>query len=246
MPDAFTRLGGSQYVNSPAVGRYADYVVPGAPPAGRRTRYPESLRPGAASWRAESSGGFGALHLGDGATPGRLPAPCASISGDCGFEACFGGEILAAMRGLVAHDMDPSSFLEAFASDPSLSGDDHAVLLVLAMSAAYSPNPATPLGYDLPMDLETGERVMEVWERWLAFDPIVAAPRHADALRSLELLHLECGLRDEFHLQWGLRVLLRTLRDLDVPFDHEEHPKGHMDINERYAPLMSKLARVLG
>ena len=36
-----------------------------------------------------------------------------------------------------------------------MGGDDHAVVNLLAMSAAYSPDPARPLGVALPFDLAT-------------------------------------------------------------------------------------------
>lgn len=239
LPDCFTRFGGSQYVNSPAVGRYADHVTGELLPLVEE-RHPTTGRRGVAG---KSSGGFGALHL-TMHHPGLFQA-CASISGDCAFEALFPGEFLACLRGLVAHDMDPARFLAAFADEPELAGDAHAVINVLAMAACYSPAPESPLGFDLPFDLETGELVPEVWARWLAFDPLVAAAAHADALRGLELLHLECGLADEFHLQWGARRLSRELKRLDIEHAHEEHPGGHRGIDHRYGPVLARMASVL-
>jgi enterochelin esterase family protein len=153
--------------------------------------------------------------------------------------------MLACLRGLVPHGGDPARFLEAFLEKPDLSGDGHAVINVLAMSAAYSPNPQSPLGFDLPMDLRTGELVPEVWERWLAFDPLRACERQRDALASLELLHLECGLRDEFHLQWGLRRLVARLRELGVACHHEEHEGGHFGTDGRFGLLFPKLIAAL-
>ena len=78
---------------------------------------------------------------------------------------------------------------------------------VIRATLVADPNPDDPLGFDLPTDLRTGARVDEVWSKWLAFDPLHAVEHHVDALRSLELLHLECGTRDEYNLQFGLRVL---------------------------------------
>jgi enterochelin esterase family protein len=240
LPDCFTRLGGSQYLNSPAVGRYEDHVVLELVPLVDE-RYP--VLAGARAVMGKSSGGFGALRL--AMRHPDLFAACASISGDCDFELAYGGEILACLRGLVAHEMSPARFLERFLERPELDGDAHAVLNVIAMSACYSPAPGSPLGFDLPMDLETGERRPEVWRRWLEHDPLVAVERHADALRGLRLLHLECGLADEFHLQWGLRRLVRRLRELGVPCEHEEHPGGHRGIDHRYVLVFAKLAAAL-
>jgi enterochelin esterase family protein len=237
LPDCWTRLGGSQYLDSTATGRYETHLVDELVPLVDELYPTLEERRGAIG---KSSGGYGALRL--GMRHADLFPAIASISGDCCFEYAFAHELLACLRGLVPHEMDPERFLAAFAQNPRLDGAGHAVLNVLAMSACYSPNPESPLGFDLPVDLETGARRADVWARWLAHDPVEMARAHADALRSLELLHLECGLRDEFHLQWGLRVLSKTLLDLGVPHHHEEHDAGHMDIDHRYGPLLAKLA----
>jgi len=240
LPDCFTRLGGSQYVNSAAVGRYEDHVADELVPfvAARFPHAPE--RRGVAG---KSSGGFGAVHL-CLQRPG-LFAACGSISGDVGFEAAYGHELLACLRGLVPHDGDPARFLAAFAEDPTLEGDGHAVISVLAMSACYAPNPQSPLGFDLPMDLHTGERRADVWARWLAFDPLERVAAGADALKRLAFLHLECGLKDEYHLQWGLRRMARKLAEHGVPYSHEEHPGGHFGLDARYLPLFGRMAACL-
>lgn len=240
-PDCFTKLGGSQYVNSSAVGAYEDHFVNELVP------FIDKHLPTLAGRRAiagKSSGGFGALHL-CMRHPGLFQA-CASISGDCHFEYSLGSEFLAALRGLVPYDMQPARFLEGFYANPVLRGDAHAVLNVLAMAACYSPNPNSELGFDLPFDLETGERIQSVWDRWLAFDPVVACESGAQGLRDLELLHLECGLADEFHLQWGLRILTRKLSRLGIEHEHVEHEGGHMSIDHRVLEVLPKLARALG
>ena len=120
-------------------------------------------------------------------------------------------------------------------------------LNILGMAAAYSPDPAaTPFGIELPCDLETGAFRPEVWERWLALDPIVMLDRHADALRWLALLHLDCGIRDEWHLHLGMRMLARRLKALGIRHEVEEFDDGHMNIQYRYDVSLPKLARALG
>jgi Putative esterase len=240
IPDAFTRYGGSQYVNSSAVGRYEDYV------ADELVRWVDEHYPTLSGRRAivgKSSGGFGALHLGM-RHPEVFPV-VGSLSGDCHFEYGYAGDFLNALRGLGAHGGDPAEFLAAFDTSHDLSGDGHAVINTLAMAACYSPNPGSALGFDLPFDLGTGARVPEVWQRWLAFDPVVACEKHAEALRSLDLLVLEAGTRDEFHLQFGLRVLTERLRELDIPFEHTEFEGGHFGLNGRYPALLARLVAAL-
>lgn len=240
LPDAFTRLGGSQYVNSAAVGRYEDYLADELVPF-VEARYP--VLPGRRAVVGKSSGGFGALHL-SLRRPG-LFAAAASISGDCAFEYAYASEFLAAARGLLAHGSDPAAFLRAFEQVPELGGDGHAVLNLLAMSACYSPAPGTALGFELPIDPSTGERVEAVWERWLAFDPLRRVASEGAAWRTLELLHLEAGRRDEFHLQFALRLLVRELERHGIPHRHVEFNGGHFGLDGRYLAVLPTVIATL-
>jgi enterochelin esterase family protein len=239
VPDGFTKLGGGQYVASSYFGDHETYV------ARELVDFVDATYPtnGRRAICGKSSGGFGALHLAM-RHPRTFPV-CASISGDCCFEFGYAPEHLVAVRALERHGRDPRRFLEAFLEDPKLDTEGHAALNLIAMSACYSPNPASPLGFDLPVDLATGERIDAVWRRWLAFDPLEDCARHADNLKRLELLHLEAGRFDEFHLQLGLRLLVRKLVALGVPFEHEEHDGGHFDLDRRYDVVLPKLIRAL-
>src|ERR1700722_9147565 len=59
LPDCFTRLGGSQYVNSPAQGRYLDYLCDELVPAVDREL--ATLGDGGRAVAGKSSGGIGAV-----------------------------------------------------------------------------------------------------------------------------------------------------------------------------------------
>jgi enterochelin esterase family protein len=240
LPDCFTRYGGSQYVDSAWLGPYERHLVEELVPYVDE-HYP--TRRGRRAVIGKSSGGFGALRL--GMRHAELFGAVASISGDCCFEYSLRPDLLVCLRGLVPYGGDPARFLAEFFRAPDLTGDNHAVINVLAMAAAYSPAPASALGFELPFDLATGELVPAVWERWLAFDPLHAVEHHVAALKSLDLLHLECGLRDEFHLQWGLRRLVRKLAEHGVPFSHEEHDGGHFGLDARYLPLLGRMTASL-
>lgn len=241
MPDCWTRLGGSQFVDSACLGNYESYLINEIVPR-VRAEHDVADRFGVCG---KSSGGFGAMRL-SMRHPETFGA-AASISGDVNFELGYGAEFPAALRGLVDHDMDPLRFLDAYLAKPVLKGDDHAVLNTLAMAACYSPAD-NELGFDLPFDLATCTRIDEVWQRWRAFDPLVMIEdaQHQSNWKQIALLHLECGLKDQFHLQWGLRLLANRLTELKIPHDHIEHPGSHFDINDRYPPAIDKLARALG
>ncbi len=63
--------------------------------------------------------------------------------------------------------------------------------------------------------------------------------------RALKLLWVECGLADEFHLQWGARRLSSILGEHDIAHTHVEHPAGHRGIDERYGEVVAALAGAL-
>lgn len=240
MPNCFTRMGGSQYVNSSFMGRYEDHVVRELVPFVDQ-HYPTIG--GRRGVIGKSSGGFGAMRL-SMLHPEAFCA-AASISGDCHFEFGYAAEFLVALRGLEKSGGDPATFLESFYREPKLDGDGHAVINMLAMSACYSPNADSALGFDLPIDLHTGLRREDVWQRWLEFDPVRMIERHASGWRSLDWLHLECGKRDEFHLQFGLRILRERLLALEIPHEYEEFDGGHFGIDDRYVKLLPQMIDAL-
>lgn len=242
MPDCFTHLGGSQYVNSPALGRYEDYLVDELVPfvdARFRTRAEAAHR----GVMGKSSGGFGALSL--GMKHPDVFAGVACHSGDMAFDLCYRVDFGPALRGLrKAGGIEP--WLTRFrACRRKRSGDVH-VLNILAMSATYSPNVGAPPAYcDLPFDLETGALDANVWKRWLAFDPVRLADRYADHLRRLRLLYLDCGTEDEFFLDLGARQLVERLQWLGIPHEHEEFEDGHMSIPYRNDVSLARLTAAL-
>lgn len=240
LPDAFTKYGGSQYVDSGYLGPYARYV------ALELTAFAEQHAPARPDRRGvvgKSSGGFGALHL-SMRHPGVFLA-AASISGDAGFEGCHAPAFWEFARALVPYGGDARRFLADFMLTHDLSGDRFGAMNTIAMAACFSPNPASPIGCDLPVDASTGVRDEDVWRRWLEFDPIVACVTYATALRALKFLHIECGLRDEYNIQFGTRRLAAKLRELGIAHTHEEHPGSHRGIQNRYLEVLPRLIGAL-
>jgi pimeloyl-ACP methyl ester carboxylesterase len=231
-PDGFTGLGGSQWTNSAALGRYQDYVADDVRALAERELGTLAARE-ARAVVGKSSGGYGALRLGRDRP--EVFAHLACHAGDAGFEWCYGPDLPRAAAALLG--TDPATWLAGAirrARETRLAGGDHPVLNVLAMSAAYSPDPAAPLGLALPFELPSGRPRPEVWARWLAEDPVHYVPRALAAYRSLATLFLDCGTRDEFNLRWGARQVAEALRQGEVPVVHEEFEDGHMGINYRY------------
>lgn len=240
IPDAFTRWGGSQYVNSGALGRYEDYVCDELVPFVEE-RFRAS---GSRGVFGKSSGGYGALRLAM-RRPGLFSA-CACHSGDMAFALCYLPDF-ARCAARIAKAGSIERWVEQFERCEKKPGADHPAINTLAMAAAYSPEPGKPFGFALPFDLATGELIPAVWERWLAHDPVrmIEEPRHAAGLRALRTLFLDCGTDDEFQLHLGLRLFRRGLERLGIPHEVEEFPDDHRSISYRYDVSIPKLARAL-
>jgi len=242
-PDCFTRLGGSQYVNSAATGRYEDYLCDELVPFVDR-----SLRtipaPEARGVFGKSSGGYGALRLAM-VRPGLFGA-AACHSGDMAFALCYQpGFARTAARLAKAGSLE--AWFEAFEAQEKKRSADHDAINTLAMAACYSPAPDLPLGLALPFDLESGEIRPDVWARWREHDPVemVRRPSCAAALRGLRLLFLDCGSDDEYQLHLGLRLFRKRCAELGVPCEAEEFPDDHRSLSYRYEVSIPKLARAL-
>lgn len=243
-PDCFTYLGGNQYLNSPAVGRYADYLFDElAPFIEGRYRVRAGVEGRAAF--GKSSGGFGALYLAM-TRPGSWGA-VANHAGDAGFDLCYGSDLPAVATTLAAHDGDIGRFLESFWGEGRVKGDDIGALMAIAMAASYDPDPERPDRITLPIDLHTGERDEQRWSRWLAHDPVELAGREecVENLRALRGLWLDCGRQDQFHIQYGTRRLASRLRQAGVDHVHEEFDGTHSGIDYRYDHSLPFLYRAL-
>jgi S-formylglutathione hydrolase FrmB len=241
--DAWTSVGGSQFLDSPGTGRYHTYLCDEVVPfvdAGYRTLAAAAHR----GIAGKSSGGYGAM-----VTPMLRPdlfGGLASHAGDALFELCYlpdFGEAARALRDDYEGSFD--RFWADFRSRPAFSrGSDHVLLNTWAMAACYSAREDG--GIDLPFEPETGRLRDDVWERWLAWDPVRMAPHHADALRGLRAVYLDAGKRDEFFLDLGAEAFRRELEALGVAEVRCELFDGrHGGIEYRYPLALGHLAERL-
>ncbi len=242
MADGFTKFGGSQYLNSEATGRYEDFVVSELV-AHTDRRFRTLASPAHRGIVGKSSGGYGALVLAM-----RHPdvfGAAASHSGDMYFEVCYQSDFWKFCNIVARHGgVDP--FLQAFLEMPKKTNDAITAVNIAAMAMAYSPNPARPpWHFDLPFDPDTGEMDEAVWARWLAWDPVRMAARHAEALRSLRLLYFECGSRDQYNLHLGARLFHRRIEALGIRHEYQEFDDDHTGINYRYVESLRRLCEVL-
>ena len=115
----------------------------------------------------------------------------------------------------------------------------------LCMAASYDPDPDTPLGFRLPCNLETGERIERRWQRWLANDPINLVDRYASNLKTLAGIYIDCGWRDQFHIHYGTRLLSQRLSAAGVAHRYEEFDDDHSDVDYRMDVSLPFLYRAL-
>ena len=238
LPDCFTYYGGSQYVNSSATGNYEDYLteeIVSFVDENFRTIKNKNSR----AVMGKSSGGYGALVMAMRHAD-KFGLVC-STSGDAYFEFCYFPGIAEGFRAMKG---DAKSFMEKIWRETERKGkDDFAALNTIGMSVCYSPNEKSELGFDLPFDLETGEIRLDVWAQWLEHDPVRLVEKSVENLKSLKLLFIDAGTRDEFHLDLGAKILCRRLNDFDIPHIHEEFDDGHFNIGYRQNRSLELISR---
>jgi len=242
-PDCFTRWGGSQYVNSAALGPYEDYLCDELVPFVDAELDTLGTREGRGVF-GKSSGGYGALRM--AMRRPRTFAAAACHSGDLAFALCYApGFARTAAR--IAKAGSVEKWVEEFEKTEKKHARDFDAINTFAMAAAYSPDPDRPFGVGLPFDLENGEILPDVWRAWKRHDPVemVRNREHAEALRSLRLLYLDCGSEDEYQLHLGMRLFCRRCEEAGIPHEAQEFPDDHRSISYRYDVSIPKLLAAL-
>ncbi|HTZ61111.1 MAG TPA: alpha/beta hydrolase-fold protein [Thermoplasmata archaeon] len=243
-PDCITSLGGSQYLNSTATGRYEDYVVEEIVPWVQ-----QNYGTGPTAILGTSSGGYGAVVLAL-RHPEMFPA-IGSNAGDAYFEYCYPTDFPATFREL-RKDGGPEAFLRKVFARPigrfTPQNSAAQAMSILAYASCYSPIESEPGRFELPFDLETGALRDDVWSRWLAWDPVrmLELPRYAEAARRLRYVYVDGGTRDEFGLDVSARILAAAIRKQGAPVEHEEFEGGHFDKGPRYDVMIPRLLKALG
>ena len=238
--DCWTSLGGSQFLDSPGTGRYHTYLCDEVVPwvdARYRTRDEAAAR----GIAGKSSGGYGAM-----VTPMLRPdlfGGLATHAGDALFEMCYLPDFPKSVRSL--RDLYGGSFerfWEDFRSRPAFSKpSDHTLLNDWCMAACYSADDDGTV--NLPYDTATGELNPDVWQRWLAWDPVRMVGLRADAVRSLKSIYIDAGNRDDAFLDLGAEAYRRALEAVGVTdYAFELFDATHMGIEYRYPLGVAYLA----
>ena len=240
--DAWTAYGGSQFVDSPGTGRYHSYLCDEVVPwvdAHYRTLAAARHR----GIQGKSSGGFGAL-----ITPMLRPdlfGGLASHAGDSLYELCYLKEFGDCVRFLREYGGDIWKWWADFTTRTAFTKKaDQTLLMTLGVSACFSADDDGTVR--LPFDPRTGQLIPQLWDRWLALDPVRMVPSYADALRGLSAIWIDAGRNDEWYLDLGAQAVKAELAKIgvtDIAFELFEGT--HMAIDYRYPMALAYLAQRL-
>ena len=240
--DAWTRYGGSQYLNSAGTGRYMDYVthdVVGYLDANFRTIADFTKR----AVTGKSSGGYGAMVL-----PMLRPGIFGALSthaGDAAFEWSYQGDLAQSVRALLGnYNGNFEEFWADFRTRPAFTKPwDPALLNVYAMATCYSTDDDGTVR--LPFDPKSGVIDDEIWSRWLNLDPVRMAKSHIEELQILKGIWIDAGRSDEYYLDVGARCFSSVLSAIGVSHRFELFDGRHGSIEHRYPLAIRYLAEVL-
>ena len=237
--DALTSWGGSQFINSPATGRYEDMIVQELVPDIKK-QFPVSKNPGDWCLTGGSSGGYGALHLGS-----KFPeiwGRVAAIAPDCFFEASLLPDLYLCLPFWAKCGSSAAKALQELRTGKLAKQKNwHHLLNALGMAACYGAT-GDGLNFEFPLNVHSGLREKEIWNKWLQHDPLEFLPKRAENLRQLEGLYIDVGNKDNFHLQYGARQISTKLQDLSVRHEYTEFDGNHFDIGERRVEVWKWLA----
>lgn len=241
--DCWTRYGGSQFIDSPGTGNYMTYLcdeVVSFVDVKYRTLAKREHR----GVSGKSSGGYGAMVV-----PMLRPdvfGGLATHAGDALFETCYQPQWRETCRLLRdRYDGSFEKFWQALEKGPALARpEDGSIMNDWCMAACYSADADGTVR--MPFDPRTGKLIPEIWEKWLAWDPVRMAKKHADALRSMRAIYIDAGNRDEFYLDLGAQAFKDELDALGITgYFFELFDATHKMIEYRYPLALRFLAERL-
>ena len=259
-PDCYTALGGNQYINSSAIGDYADYLTQELIPFVDSQLRTLASREHRACF-GKSSGGYGAMIHGMKYT--KYWGAIANHSGDAYFDFVYksdwpgvltnlqqyatpNNKITKKQTELLSQGYDDgriANFLKSCWQTRSVDGSQIMSLMMVCMAASYDPEANAPNGFCLPFNLDSGELINKRWKNWLKHDPIHLVSRYKNNLQKLSLIYIDCGRRDQYHIHFGSRQLSQQLKKYNIDHRYEEFDGTHSGIDHRMNVSLPALAR---
>ena len=220
--DGRSRYGGSQFLNSTATGRYADYVADEIVPA-LKARYTSPKTGPNPIIAGHSSGGYGAVLL--AIRRHEVFPAVVALSPDSDFATThkpFTEQ--PSVRAVTRADLDAATAPPGSAHLP----DDGLARLMMGLSANYTPTAGQPGHFDWVYD-DNGHWRREVWQRWLDQDPYVIVRDHVDAFAPAQRIYLDGAEHDEFGANIGAGKIYDILKSRSSPATFYESPGHHGD-----------------
>ncbi|EEF61351.1 putative esterase [Pedosphaera parvula Ellin514] len=221
--DGRNRWGGSQYINSPAQGNYADYVCD------EIVKEVES-RFGVTPFKPQrivaghSSGGFGALRL--GMFRPKLFDGVVALSPDSDFPTSH----LRFVQAPAVSNLTLAQ-VKAFAATDNAQPmpKDGDLRYALGLSAAYAPRGWWHRGeFEWPYDGH-GHFREKVWQKWLDNDPLTIVERKHSAFLPRQTVYLEGAALDEYQANVGARKIYEVMKKRSSSCVFYEPPGHHSD-----------------
>ncbi len=269
-PDCFTALGGNQYVNSSAIGDYADYLTREIIPFVDREFRTLASREHRGCF-GKSSGGYGAII--HGMKYAKYWGAIANHSGDAYFDFVYwhdwpntlnelakyrvpkrkAGRLRRAARGATGKPRRKAWTTAASSAssqhvwkEEKLSGKEGHAIMNLCMAATYDPDPArAATAFASRSTPKPAKSIPERWRNWRRHDPINLVSKYRDNLKSLRGIYIDCGWRDQYHIHYGSRLLSQRLAEAGIRHRYEEFDDDHSDIDYRMDVSLPFLARSL-
>lgn len=225
--DALTTWGGSQFINSSAVGNYEDYIMQELIPAVKKHFTVSDQK---SDWcvTGGSSGGYGALHLGS-----KYPevfGVIAAIAPDSFFEASLLSEFYQTAPLWEKYQSGLKALEELRNGRLTKMRNWHTLLNAFGMAACYAPK-GEHGDFHFPLEKD-GTKNSAVWKTILEKDPLHFLPQRLSALKNTAV-YLDVGNKDNFHLQYGCRQISELFKKNSITHDYIEFDGNHFDIGER-------------
>ncbi len=214
--DGRSRFGGSQFLNSAATGRYADYVSEEiCNLLQKRYRSTQLLLAG------HSSGAYGALLL--TMRNHQKFAGVAALSPDSDFEVTH----KPLVEGAHLQHLSTETLESAMAPRGRVPADGMASL-VLGLCANYAAIEGQPGRFEWLYDRE-GRWRPAAWQRWLDLDPLVLVQSNPQAFSPHQRIYLDGAEHDEFGANVGAAKIHGALKTRGAAVHFYESPGHHSD-----------------
>ena len=224
-PNFKTKIYVNQYINSPILGSYENFIINEL-----ITYFREKYDIEKVALFGKSSGGFGAYTL--AVRHPDIINGFANHFGDSCFEYMYIQDFLYTNK--LFRSECVKNWLNSVLKGKQLSEDEMRAVNVIGSAFFYSPNLSSEIMSDLPIDLETGGIEVETWAKWLSFDPAKNIEKHLESLSKLKGIYLDVGTKDEYNLFVGIRTLHKKMAKMKIQHKYCEFEGGHFGNSSRY------------